>query len=100
MKTPVIAKSSSADHQDFNRSLHLQPRAIAIQALCMSIVVFDFAGAVMGLSDIVIVLWGHHPLLAVASMAAAILLFAGVVEYGMASLQAEPAQIIRQQSRT
>ena len=49
---------------------------------------FDFLGAIMGLSDFVIMIWNHHPLLTIVAMAAAILLFAGAIEFGIESLRA------------
>jgi hypothetical protein len=63
-----------------DRSIRLQPRAIAIRALCTSIVLFDFLGAIMGLSDFAIAFWNHHPLLGILCIAAAILIFAALIE--------------------
>jgi len=89
MKIPLTANASSSAHHHVRRRIpRLQPRAIAIQALCMSIVLFDLVGAIMGLSDFLIMFWDHHPLLTIVTMAAAILLFAGLVEFGIESLRA------------
>jgi hypothetical protein len=92
MKILLTANVTSSERSDFGRSIPgLQPRAIAIQALLMGIVLFDFLGAIMGLSDFVIAFWNHHPFLAIPSMAAAILLFAALIEFGIGSLRADPA---------
>jgi hypothetical protein len=57
----------------------------------MGIVLFDFLGAVMGLGDFVIAFWNRHPLLAIPTTCAAILLFAALIEYGIARLRADAA---------
>jgi hypothetical protein len=54
----------------------------------MSVALFDFLGAIMGLGDFVTAFWMHHPLLAIVCMPAVILLFAGLVEFGIESLRA------------
>jgi hypothetical protein len=90
MKIRVAANTTSSRHHVFDRSIRcLSPRAIAIQALCMGIALFDFPGAIMGLSDFVIAFWNQHPLLTIICMAAAILLFAGLVEFGIESLRVD-----------
>jgi len=43
------------------------------------------------LSDFVIAFWNHHPFLAIPSLAAAILLFAALIGFGIGSLRADPA---------
>jgi hypothetical protein len=71
IKILCTARAGSSDHS--GRSFPLpRPRAIAIQALCMGIVLFDFLGAVMGLGEFVIMTWNHHPLLTIVGMAAAL----------------------------
>jgi hypothetical protein len=86
--------AASSERRDFDRlTPGLQPRAVAIQALCMAIVLFDFLGAIMGLSDFVIEFWNHHPLLALLSIPAAILLFAALIELGIESLRADPVEL-------
>jgi hypothetical protein len=90
MKMLLNAHASSSKRRHFGRSIRLQPRAIAIQALCMGIVLFDFLGAIMGFSDFVIAFWNHHPFLAVPSIAVAILLFASLIELGIESMRADP----------
>jgi len=92
MNTQITAKATSADRRDFDRSiLGLRPRSIAIQALCLGIVLLDFIGAVMGLGDFVIAFWNHHPFLAIPCTAVAILLFAALIEYGITRLRADAA---------
>jgi hypothetical protein len=82
--------ATSSERRDLGRSTPcLQPRAIAIQALFMGIVLFDFLGAIMGFRDFVIAFWNHHPFLTVPSMAAAMLLFAALVELGIECLRAD-----------
>jgi hypothetical protein len=91
MKVLLTSNATSSERRDFGRSTpRLQPRAIVIQALCMGIVLFDFLGAIMGLNDFVIAFWNHHPFLAIPSMAAAILLFAALIELGIESLRSDP----------
>ena len=90
MKILLTANASSSAHHHIGRRIpRLHPRAIAIQALCMGIVLFDFLGAIMGLSDFVITIWNHHPLLTIVTMTAAILSFAGAIELGIESLRAD-----------
>ena len=57
----------------------------------MGIVLFDFVGAIMGLGDFVVAFWNDHPLLAIPGTAVAILLFAALIEYGIARLRADEA---------
>jgi hypothetical protein len=90
MKTLLNANASSSKRRHFGRSIRLQPRAIAIQALCMGIVLFDFLGAIMGFSDFLIAFWNHHPFLAIPSITTAILLFASLIELGIESMRADP----------
>jgi hypothetical protein len=86
--------ATSSERRDLGRSTpRLQPRAIAIQALFMGIVLFDFLGAIMGLRDFVIAFWNHHPFLAIPSMAAAILLFAALIELGIECMRADPVKL-------
>jgi hypothetical protein len=93
MSIQITADATSADRPDFGRSiLGVRPRRIAIQALCMAIVLFDLLGAIMGLSDFVVAFWTHHPFLAILCTAAAILLFAALIEFGIESLRAESTQ--------
>jgi hypothetical protein len=79
------------DRRDFGQSTpRLLPRAIAVQALWLGIVLFDGVGAIMGSSEFVIEFWNHHPLLAILGICAAILLFAALIEFGISSLRADP----------
>jgi hypothetical protein len=92
VKNTQIANATSADRRDFDRTvMGLRPRTIAIQALCMGIVLLDFLGAIMGLSDFVIAFWNDRPFLAILGAAAAILLFAALIELGIAHLRADAA---------
>jgi hypothetical protein len=92
MNIQITANATSADRPDFGRSiLGVRPRRIAIQALCMAIVLLDLLGAIMGLSDFVVAFWTHHPFLAIPCTAAAILSFAAVIEYGITRLRADAA---------
>jgi hypothetical protein len=94
MKILITANATSAERGDFEQAAALAvpaPRAIAIQALCMAIVLFDCVGAIMGLGDIVVVFWSHHPLLAILSMSAAILSFAALIQFGIACSLAGPS---------
>lgn len=91
MKILVTANAISAGDCDFDRPIRrLRPRALAIQALCMGIVLFDFRGAVMGLGDFVIVFRNPDRLVAIISIPAAILVSASLIEFGIESLRADP----------
>jgi hypothetical protein len=48
-------------------------------------------GANLGLRDLVVAFWDQHPSLAIPSMAAAILLFTALVEFGIGSLRTDHA---------
>ena len=93
MKILTSVNTSSAQGRAFGRSiLRLEPRAIAMKALFVGIVLFNLLGAIMGLGDFVVAYWNRHPFLTIASIVAAILLFAALIEFGIASLQTGPAQ--------
>lgn len=95
MKLPLTANATPPVHRYFGRLIpRPRLRVIAIQALCMAIVLFDFLGAVMGLRDFVITCWNHHPLLTIVGMATALVFFASLVEFGIASLRPDLHQII------
>ena len=86
----ILASVMSSERRRFGWSIpRPQPRVVAIQALCLGIVLLDFMGAIMGLSDFVMTFWHHHPFLAIPSTAVAILLFAALIELGIARLRAD-----------
>ncbi len=92
MNILISANATSSDRCEFGQSSpRVRPRAIVIQALCLGIVLFDGVGAIMGLSEFVIEFWNHHPLLAILSLTAAVLMFAALIEFGISSLRADPA---------